>query len=401
MTSPRAGPVPYSEWLTGLDEDLFVLAPTGAPPPGSYAEVRTFDDYEVNPSVQDAARELFDRDGYRVIVAKAECDLVRAGELRDALGLPGQSHASAVAYRDKTVMKGFVRHAGMVTPRFRALARPDDLRGFVAEHGCPVVVKPVDGSGSIGVRVLHGAEDVRRFLAAGLPAGFEVEELVRGALFHVDGLVLDGETTAVVASRCVPPEGSVVIKSDRPHGSHLLDPASDLAGRLCDLARRIVAALPSPDTFSFHAEVFHTPEDELVFCEVASRTGGAMISDMLRLGRGLDLDRAWVQAQCGLTPDAGALGAGSDGDGGLTGRILFPRLRGTLRSLPAAAPPWVERYKRAAHPGDRFVGPSYRERKVGDFVAGCIVRGRTEAEVRDHLDATAEWFASGARWDRA
>lgn len=400
MTSPRAGPVPYADWLAPLGEELFLLAPAGAPQRGRYAEVRTFEDYEANPAVQQAARELHERTGYRAIVAKAECDLVRAGELRDDLGLPGQTRASAVAYRDKTVMKALVRRAGVATPRFRALAGPDDLRAFVVDHGCPVLVKPVDGSGSIGVQALSTPADVERFLDGDFPSGFEVEELVRGALFHVDGLVLGGEVTAVVASRCMPPEGSIAIKSDRPHGSHLLPGEAPLAGRLCDVARRIVAALPSPSDFSFHAEVFHTPDDELVFCEIASRTGGAMIADMLVVGRGLDLDRAWVQAQCGLVPDPDAVGAGAPHDG-LAGRILFPRLAGTLRHLPDSPPPWVARYRRVAQPGDRFVGASYTERKVGDFVAGCVVRGSSESQVEQRLRATAEWFASEARWDPA
>jgi hypothetical protein len=43
--------------------------------------------------------------------------------------------------------------------------------------------------------------------------------------------------------------------------------------RLQAYVETVVIALEGPSFFPFHAEVWHTPEDELVLCEIASRVG--------------------------------------------------------------------------------------------------------------------------------
>ena len=48
----------------------------------------------------------------------------------------------------------------------------------------------------------------------------------------------------------------------------------------------------------FHAEVWHTPEDTLVLCEIASRTGGGEIGQEFMELFGVNLDKTSIQVQC-------------------------------------------------------------------------------------------------------
>ena len=64
--------------------------------------------------------------------------------------------------------------------------------------------------------------------------------------------------------------------------SYSLHSSNPLTDRLIQFVKNVIEALPSPDTFPFHAEVWVSPSDQpekqneskLVLCEIASRTGG-------------------------------------------------------------------------------------------------------------------------------
>jgi hypothetical protein len=55
-------------------------------------------------------------------------------------------------------------------------------------------------------------------------------------------------------------------------------PSNPLVERLSEFIESVINALgsdphPNPPTFPFHAEAWHTPDDEIVLCEIASRGG--------------------------------------------------------------------------------------------------------------------------------
>lgn len=396
LNSWRNAEVPYADWLASLDEDLLLVCSSRRPAPAAgYAEVRAVDDYEVSGMVEAVAWELFDRWGYRTVVAKAECDIVRAARLRELAALDGQSLTSALAYRDKVVMKTYTSKAGICTPAFRRLDSTLDLLSFVREHGYPVFVKPVDASGATGTDVLRGPADVRRFVARGLPAAYQVEEFVAGDMYHVDGVVVGGCLRLAQPSRYLTGGDCLAFKDDRAVGSYFLHPSNPLAARLQTATRQVIEALPSPRDFAFHCEFFYRPDDALVFCEIASRTGGVRINETVRLGTGIDMDRVWVRAQCGIAVEAELCGAAP---GVLAGQVVVPPRHGRIVRVPEGPPDFVREYRPNATPGEEFTGAAYAARKSGDYVASFVVTGASEIEVEQRLRGAVDWFEAGVRW---
>jgi len=106
------------------------------------------------------------------IVSVGEAAILRAARLREALGVPVQSVASALAYRDKVDMKQRVARAGVRVPRYRAVDAPSDLLAFVRDVGYPVVLKPRSGAGGVDTVVLRDAGAVRA-LAGAIAGGDE------------------------------------------------------------------------------------------------------------------------------------------------------------------------------------------------------------------------------------
>jgi hypothetical protein len=398
LNSARNAEVPYDEWLGESGEPLLLLcSPRQERISGAYQFVKKFENYETNSCVEATALELHEKYRYHTVVAKAEADLLRAGKLRDVVGLAGQGWESARAYRDKTVMKSYTQKAGIPTPVFQRIETAFDLLGFVKRHGYPVVVKPVDGSGAAGVEALRGPADLERLLAGGLAQNLEVEQYIEGEVFHVDGLVLNGQTVLMQPSRYLN-GGCLAYKTDGSCGSYTLPESNPLRARLSTFTQRILDALPSPPTFTFHAEIFRTPSDELVFCEIASRTGGVRINETVRQATAVDMDRLWIRAQCGIPVDAAQVRRTIAAQKGLAGWLVVPPRNAVLQALPERAPEWVTEYRKNAAPGTNFAGPAYARRKAGDYIVSIIVKGDTEAQIEQRLADSMRWLHEEIRW---
>ncbi|MCC3769741.1 acetyl-CoA carboxylase biotin carboxylase subunit family protein, partial [Streptomyces sp. UNOC14_S4] len=133
---------PYREWLAGAGP-LVLLAAAGTGPgePAGWAWCEEFADYGRDDALEARAVCLGREHRVRRLVSLAERDVVRAARVRRLLGLPGQSVESALAFRDKYLMKTLVAEAGLRVPRFRKVDRAEDVLDFAAAVGGPVVVK--------------------------------------------------------------------------------------------------------------------------------------------------------------------------------------------------------------------------------------------------------------------
>ena len=167
-----------------------------------------------------------------------------------------------------------------------------------------------------------------------------------------------------------------------------------LRKRLIDFTKLILTALPTPNITTFHAEIFHTPEDELVFCEIASRTGGVRIREMLRHAFDVDLDQLWIQAQ------ANALDIEKinwpNKPNAIAGWVLVPPREGTLRKFPTDdLPDGIVEYQQNGVCNKHYQKPE----KSSDCVASFVAMGDSTETVIERLNQAENWFAHNAKWE--
>jgi hypothetical protein len=382
---------PYGEWLERASEEILVLAkdsPQHEFATRSISYLEWFKNYDSSPLLEMRAEELSRRFPISHVIAAAETDLIRAARMRERLGLSGQSVESAVAFRNKVVMKTLLQARGVSVPRFQAVESVLDVLSFWKEQSAPIVVKPRLGYGSIGVEILRSHADLVRLAEKG--ASFEnteVEEFVEGELYHIDGLFVNGTIVFAWPSRYL--KGSMAHPSSLYNGSLMLAPENPLTSRLTEFCLSVLRALPTPPATTFHAEVFVKADGQMVLCEIASRTAGVGIRIMLDYAFGFDVNRAWLQAQCGLVPD------------GLPDRSQFPlrprRLCGCFRvhrsaglnAPPSRLPPWP-------WVGFTKTTPSAA---IGDSAALDVLaiywfEAATEEELLDRATQIEAWAAS-------
>ncbi|AJK47635.1 ATP-grasp domain-containing protein [Burkholderia plantarii] len=218
-----------------------------------------------------------------------------AAQLRAEFDIPGKKPEENRLGRDKLLMKQKVAAAGLRTPRYTSV---DSLGighalAFAAEVGYPLILKPIDGQSSQGVRKI--ADDARlRAAIAELPPGdaWDLEEFVTGALMHVDGLVdQHGKVTLVVPSRYI--NTCLEFTAGAPLGAIMLEPGTALYAYVNRFATQCVTAI-GLKACPFHLELFHTQDDNLVFLEVGARVGGADVPSMIHQATGINLYGEWV-----------------------------------------------------------------------------------------------------------
>lgn len=394
---------PLHRWLGGLaSKAVLVTTPEGVAG-ASEAAGREFLDVQIVESYQSwmtehVAEKAARRHRVGLVASSSEDDVLRAARIRGRLDLPGQGTPSATAYRDKVVMKDAVSAAGLATPGYRAVDRPVDLLDFLAKRGFPAVVKPRREAASVGLRRLDTLADAEEFLRSGSlsaaparPGYWMVETFARGDFFHIDGV-----TASNGVLHCWPSlysEGNAEAAwREAPLSSVLLSPDDPRCALLQAFAADVHAALPAPPfPTSFHLEAWIGPTGQIVFCEVASRTGGVGIAETYEAAFGVHLSAENVRGQCGLPVGLVTQPATPARDGGW---IAFPPGHGRF-APPAGACPVPETRMSVQFAVDAVgSGPKYATHAAAIVTA----QGEHAGQVRSRLEEVSAWWEGARPW---
>ncbi|MBF0248470.1 MAG: ATP-grasp domain-containing protein [Alphaproteobacteria bacterium] len=109
-------------------------------------------------------------------------------------GVPGPSPESVALALDKNAARRVLGAHGLPIPPGASVDTPAELDAWARAEGYPVIVKPVDSSGSRGVRTLAGPADGNAAFAEARrhSSGVLVEKVVVGEHIDVNGLFADG-----------------------------------------------------------------------------------------------------------------------------------------------------------------------------------------------------------------
>ncbi|GLZ77540.1 argininosuccinate lyase [Actinorhabdospora filicis] len=321
------------------------------------------------------------------VTTTSEYYLPVVAELAEKFALPGNPPAAMRAARDKAAVRDLLARAEVGQPSFAVVDGLSGLDAALATVGLPCVVKPVDESGSLGVRLCasreEAAEQVEVLLAVrvnvrGLPRARSVllEEYVTGREFSVE---LFGGSCIGVTQKSV---GGApwFVETGHVFPAPLPDPVT---ASLVDTARRAVAAV-GITMGPTHTEIRLGARGPAVI-EINGRLAGGMIPELIRLATGVDLLEQQIRAAAGLPVDL---------TGGATGRagiafLTVPApgvLTGVAGVEAARAIPGVHAVTVTAAPGASVRPP----RDAYDRLGHVIAVGTCDRAVRDSLNAARE-----------
>jgi biotin carboxylase len=212
------------------------------------------------------------------------------------------SRSAALASMDKAHFHEVVAAAGVARYRWAAA---DDRRALSRLTG-PVVVKPVDASGSRGVSLVPDPRDVPAAVAVARAASFSgqvvVEEFLEGRNITVELFLRGGAPHfAAVSEKRLAPGGGFVI-----HGHTCPAPLTGRASRaVVEAATRVALAMGLADG-PINVDVILAPDGTPYVLEAGARLCGNAFPLLLRAIRGVDTIEALVDLALGrpfdLTP---------------------------------------------------------------------------------------------------
>jgi len=293
----------YADYATYLDHDAYRVSYVTTPRakgslPTSASDVELVSSTENHAEVRAAVDRLVARHGlpWRII-ALHEVDLDIAAELRQELGIPGDTPAELDRFRDKLAMARRLAERGVAAPAAAAAPDHEAVARFAADHGWPVILKPVRGTASAHVTRFDGAEDLDGY-SFPRDTAMMVQVYLPDTVLHVDGVAADGALLVWRASRYINTCLDFT-RGDALGSVEMDDPA--LLEALGAFAERALAAM-SDEPWVFHLELLaaldgDTPEFHVL--EVGARPGGAEVPFIWREVHGVDLMAAAVDVQMG------------------------------------------------------------------------------------------------------
>ncbi|MDF1479137.1 5-(carboxyamino)imidazole ribonucleotide synthase [Leifsonia sp. H3M29-4] len=183
-----------------------------------------------------------------------------------AAGLAVRPGPDALLYaQDKLAMRARLSELGLPVPEWAAIASPADLDGFLAEHGGAAVVKtPRGGYDGKGVRLVHSADEVADWFAAGQTLLAEEVVEYRRELAQLVARRPSGDIVAWQVVETVQRDGVCV---------EVIAPAPDSSGRLGEVAREVAATIARElgVTGVLAVELFETTDERILVNELAMR----------------------------------------------------------------------------------------------------------------------------------
>ncbi|AKJ14884.1 hypothetical protein ABB07_33960 [Streptomyces incarnatus] len=253
----------------------------------------------------DAARvvkELRAIDGLAGLISTTDvCSLV-APRVAAELGLPAQPAEAVRLVRDKAALRRHLHDAGLSRAAQRTVDPFDtDAEDLASTLSYPVILKDVSGTGSQGVWLAHGPQDVPAVLdaarAASLRGGvLTAEPYFSGPLYSAETLSWGGETRLLgVTSRLMSP-----LPYFREEAEAF--PISFPAVQADELATLVASALDGIGYSGFSHTEFILTDDGFEIVEINPRLGGGMVGGLINGAYDMNLCHAFIDMALGQRP---------------------------------------------------------------------------------------------------
>ncbi len=271
--------------------------------------------YQISTTDKDAVLRIAKEEGIHYIIAYASDPAApTAAYVAEALGLPTNPYRAVETLCNKDLFRSFLSSHGFHTPKALGFTEKDEALEAIEHFTLPVIVKPVDSSGSKGATVLRepGGFEAAIDFAFSFSRGHRIviEEfiekkhpyLIGGDIFVSDGRVIQWGLMNCHRDNRVNPLVPVG-KSYPP----FLDPADLQAVKDC--LQKLVDDL-GIRFGPMNVELIIDRNDRVFPIDIGPRSGGNMIPDLLGMIFNCDMVEMSIRAAMG-EPVASEEGAGT------------------------------------------------------------------------------------------
>lgn len=216
----------------------------------------------------------------------------------NAMGLVGNNYLSAVRANNKGLMRNAFKQHNIPCPWFKEIASMNDLAGSTLNF--PLIVKPVDRSGSLGVTKVEDGDNLRIAVDCAISNSFLKKAIVEQ---FIDGREVSVEFISYDRTH-YPLQITDKVTTGAPHFVELEHhQPSTLPGHIKDkiysITKKAIDSLGLANGAT-HTEYKITPNGEIYIIELGGRMGGDFIgSDLVQLSTGYDFLKGVIDVALG------------------------------------------------------------------------------------------------------
>lgn len=216
----------------------------------------------------------------------------------EKMGLVGNSYESAVRANNKYLMRNALHAAGVPCPGYHMVKDISESEDLALDF--PLIVKPSDRSGSLGVAKISSGDELRPAVEKALAFSFKkeamVEEYIEGREISVEFISYQGQHYPLQITDKVTTGTPHFVELEH-HQPSTLSP--EQYSEIYTITEKALTALGITDGAS-HSEYKITDDGQVVVMEIGGRMGGDFIgSDLVRLSTGYDFVRGVIEVALG------------------------------------------------------------------------------------------------------
>lgn len=237
-----------------------------------------------------------------VLTIATDSGLVSTANVAQYLGFVGITPKTAEMATDKSLMKERLTEKGVPGPDFGVAYSIEDAQKIINRIGFPVVIKPVDSAGSIGVKKVRNSTELEVAFEYAKSISHSgkviIEELMEGPEVSVETLTFKGITNIVAITDKITSPPPYCVEMGHTIPSNLPE---DMQKQICQVTKKGLQAL-GIDYSGGHTEIKIT-EDGPKIIEIGARLGGWIAADMVPLSTGVDMVKESINIAMGNEPN--------------------------------------------------------------------------------------------------
>ncbi len=258
--------------------------------------------YHCNTIDKEGVLEIARREGIDGILTYAS-DVAApvVSYVAEALGLPCNPFEAVTIMTDKALTRKFMIAHGFNVPKNREVLNLDEATAAIREIGLPVILKPVDGSGSRGVSKVTVADELPEAYGKARDNSRSrrviIEEFIvrKGYQVDADCFMYDGQLVFFHAmdqhQDPIAPYSPIGISAPSVESKEATATARQEVQRFLSLLGMRFG--------DFNVEYVFDGNGQLFILEIGPRSGGNLIPDVILESSGLDLRELTVKATLG------------------------------------------------------------------------------------------------------
>lgn len=226
-----------------------------------------------------------------------------AAYVAEKIGLPGQPYKSVEILSNKDLFRKFLTENNFNVPRANGYSSIEQAKEDLKNFKLPIMVKPVDSSGSKGVTKISKIEELEKAIEYALNFSrakrFIIEEYVEKYGYQIagDGFSIDGK----LAFRCFAND-HFILNNGNPFvpigASFPYNMPIEIHNKIHSEIQRLFTLL-NLKTGAYNFDIRIDKDKNVFLMEIGARNGGNLIPQVIKYATGVDMVEYTIKAAMG------------------------------------------------------------------------------------------------------